>query len=283
MPSPFNPRIMRTIAVALFFSFLFFNDANAQTRETREVGTFTEISYRISGKLYLRQGSPQKVELEGDRETLSETETYLKGNRLVIGNRDNTHWFSWGSDRNKVNVYVTVENLDGIYVSGSGDLLAETTITATDLDLKVSGSGTMELQVDLSGDLEADISGSGDLKVKGNCRDLNSQVSGSGRLYVANSIDGTAKFGLSGSGKVLAAGKARLVKANVSGSGKVLAEGLETDRCEVNISGSGDVEINVKSELDARITGSGNVSYKGSPNHVNSHSSGSGKIRKIEG
>jgi len=256
----------------------------AQTKETRDVNTFREISYRVSGKLYLRQGSPQKVTIEGDDDAVREVETYLKGDRLIIENRDNDRWFSWTNDsRNRVNIYITVENIDGIYISGSGDLLAEGTIQSDNLDLRVSGSGSMELQVDVNGDLEANVSGSGDLRVKGKCRDLESRISGSGKVYIANAIEGTARFSMSGSGKVLAAGRANLVKASISGSGKLLAQDLVAERCEVNITGSGDVEINVKRELDARITGSGSVRYKGSPNHVNNHSSGSGKIRKIEG
>ncbi|GAB1445200.1 head GIN domain-containing protein [Flammeovirgaceae bacterium] len=274
---------MRTIITVIFASLLLSNQAIAQSKETRQVEIFREISYRVSGKLYLRQGSPQKVELEGNSEALSEVKTTVKGDKLIIENSNSNTWFNWSNDsRDRVNVYITVENINGLYVSGSGGLLAETTIKSDNLDLGVSGSGSMELQVEISGDLEANVSGSGDLKVKGNCRNLTSQVSGSGRLFVANSINETAKFGISGSGKVLAAGKAQVVKANVSGSGKVLAEDFVTDRCEANITGSGDVEINVKSELDARITGSGSVRYKGSPNHVNNHSSGSGKIRKIE-
>lgn len=275
---------MRTIAT-LVITFLLISSASlAQTKETREVGTFTEISYRTSGKLYLRQGSPQKVVLEGHEDALRETETYLKGDRLIIGNRDNYRWFSWGNDsRDRVNVYITVENINALSVSGSGDLLAETVIKSGNLDLRISGSGSMELQVEVDGNLEASVSGSGDLRVKGKCRDLESKISGSGKVYIANAIEGTARFGLSGSGKVLAAGRANLVKASISGSGKLLAQDLVADRCEVNITGSGDVEINVKRELDARITGSGSVRYKGSPNHVNNHSSGSGKIRRIEG
>lgn len=275
---------MRTIATLALAVLMISNVSFAQSKETRDVSTFREISYRTSGKLYLRQGSPQKVVLEGNEEAIREVETYLKGDRLIIENRDNNRWFSWGNDsRDKINIYITVENIDAIYLSGSGDLLAENTIQSENMDLRVSGSGSMELQVDLNGDLEANVSGSGDLRVKGNCRNLDSSVSGSGKVYIANAIEGTAKFGLSGSGKVLAAGRAKVVKASVSGSGKLLAQDLVTDRCEVNITGSGDVEINVKSELDARITGSGSVRYKGSPNHVNNHSSGSGKIRKIEG
>ena len=81
--------------------------------------------------------------------------------------------------------------------------------------------------------------------------------------------------------KIQASGTANEVKTNISGSGKVLAANLETNKCEVRISGSGDVEINVKSELDANISGSGSVSYKGNPSHVNSHASGSGHVRKM--
>jgi hypothetical protein len=37
----------------------------------------------------------------------------------------------------------------------------------------------------------------------------------------------------------------------------------------------------VKNELDATISGSGSVSYRGNPSKVNSHASGSGKVRKL--
>jgi hypothetical protein len=52
--------------------------------------------------------------------------------------------------------------------------------------------------------------------------------------------------------------------------------------CDIRISGSGDVEVNVKESLEANISGSGSVTYRGNPAHVNSHSSGSGKVRKMD-
>jgi len=72
---------------------------------------------------------------------------------------------------------------------------------------------------------------------------------------------------------VVASGKAEQIKATISGSGKVLAADLEVSKCEVRISGSGDVVINVKDALDANISGSGSVTYKGNPSQVNSHAS----------
>ena len=116
---------------------------------------------------------------------------------------------------------------------------------------------------------------------EGHFESFESDVSGSGKVALAATIDGTADFGISGSGKIQASGTADQVKATISGSGRVLAADLQTNRCDVRISGSGDVEINVTNELDANISGSGSVSYRGNPKKINSHSAGSGKVRKI--
>lgn len=269
-----------TITPVLLAMLLFSAAAFGQSRETRKVETFTKISFRVPGKLYLRQGSTQKVEIEGKKDVLEEIETEVEGSRLVIGKEGK--WLNWDWDGDeKVNVYITMTNIEGLSVSGSGDLVGETKITAGNLDLNVSGSGSLKVDVDASGDVEADVSGSGDLEMKGKCRSFESDVSGSGSVKLDAAIAERADFGVSGSGKIYASGSSDNVKTSISGSGKVLAANLETNRCEVRISGSGDVEINVKNELDANISGSGSISYKGNPGKVNSHASGSGSVRKF--
>lgn len=252
--------------------------AQAQTKETRNVGTFTKIAFRVPGKLYLRQGSPQKVVIEGKKDILEKIETNVEGTRLVIENEDNK--WNWGSD-DHVDIYVTVKDVEGLSVGGSGDLIGETKITTNDIALNVSGSGSMKVEVEASGDMESDVSGSGNIELSGKCKSFNSDVSGSGKVVMSLTASGDADFGVSGSGKIEASGSASRVKASISGSGKVSASNLETNSCEVRITGSGDVEINVKNELDANITGSGNVRYKGNPSKINSHSSGSGHVRKL--
>lgn len=250
-----------------------------QNREVRNVDSFTKISFGFPGKLYLKQGSPQKVELEGDQDILKEVETEVSGSRLRIGKEGK--WFDWNTGDKKVTVYITVPNIEGVSVSGSGDIIGQSKIKANDLDLNVSGSGSLSLDAEANGDVEANVSGSGDMELKGHFESFESDVSGSGRVVLSAIIDGLADFGISGSGKIEAEGSADRVKTNISGSGKVLAADLETNRCDVRISGSGDVEISVKNELDANISGSGSVSYRGNPTKINSHASGSGKVRKM--
>ena len=267
-------RFLTLIALLLSTSVL-----TAQHREVRDVENFTKISFGFAGKLYLKQGSPQKVELEGNRDILEEIETEVDGGRLRIGKEGK--WFDWDFGNDKITVYITVPNIEGVSVSGSGDIVGQSKIRTDDLELKVSGSGSMELDVEAKGDVEADVSGSGNMNLRGHFESFESDVSGSGRVVLRANIDNTASFGISGSGKIEASGSADFVRTRISGSGKVLAADLETKRCEVRISGSGDVEINVISELDATISGSGSVSYRGNPKKVNSNASGSGKVRKI--
>jgi len=275
--------IMKKIAASLLFVLVAVAFAGAQDKREIKLDSFNRISFRAAGKLYLRQGSPQKVEIEGDRDYIEELDIRVEGNKLVIGKDNNWSFWNWDShDKDRVTVYITVPDINGVSVAGSGDVVGETKITSTGLDLSVSGSGNMQLEADVTGDLDADVSGSGHIDFKGKCRDFDSHVSGSGRVKMDLTIAERAMFGISGSGKIEVTGSAKEIKATISGSGEVRGARLVTDVADVRISGSGGVEISVNKELDANISGSGSVRYSGNPAHVNSHSSGSGSVRKVD-
>ncbi len=267
---------MKYLAFIALFSVTL---AQAQKKETRNVGSFTKVNFGFPGKCYITQGKAFNVELEGDPKVLEKVKTKVEGGRLSIASEDKWNW-SWGKD-DEIIAYVTLPEVEGLSVSGSGDLETRTAISARELTLRVSGSGNMQAKVNVSGDLEADVSGSGDLEVTGTCQGFDSDVSGSGNVNSTVVINGNASFGVSGSGKVTAAGTAPEVKISISGSGKVLASELEATKATVRISGSGDVEIGVKDDLDVTISGSGSVRYRGNPEKVNSHAAGSGSVRKM--
>ena len=251
----------------------------AQKKETRNVSTFTRISFRSSGVVYVKQGTPQKVEIEGSAEALERIKTRVEDGKLIIGPEEK--WMNWSWDSNDdVTVYVTVASIEALSVSGSGKMEVQTRVTANALDLNVSGSGSLKVEAE-AGEVDADVSGSGEMTLRGKYKSFSSDISGSGEIIMNASVAEKAEFEISGSGKVKATGTAQTVKASISGSGKVLGIDFQTDTCDVRISGSGDVEIGVKTELNARISGSGSVIYKGDPARVHSDASGSGKVRKI--
>lgn len=266
--------------ISLLFAglFLCLIIVSAQDRESRNVGSaFTKVAFQIPGKLYIRQGSTAKVEIQASKDLLSKIETKVDGSKLVIHSPGKWNW----TGNETATVYVTINNLEGLSVGGSGDVIGEGKFTTRDLQLGVSGSGSMEIEIEASGDLEASVSGSGELSVRGGAKSVHSQVSGSGRSNLSLNVSGEADFSISGSGKIEASGKATKLDASVSGSGKVLSADLEVNTAEIHISGSGNVETNVKEELDGRISGSGNIRYKGNPNRVNVNSSGSGNASKM--
>ncbi|MEJ1238671.1 head GIN domain-containing protein [Chryseolinea sp. T2] len=271
---------MKYFATCLMICMIVSSAVVGQSRQTKNVDTFTKISFRVPGKMYVRQGSPQKVEIEGDKDALEKTIVKVEGSKLIVGREGK--WSNWNfGDDDEVNVYVTVKDVNALNVSGSGDIIVETKIVTNELELNVSGSGNLKVEAEVSGPMEADVSGSGDLDVKGRCASLNSDVSGSGKVTAGVTVSKSAEFGVSGSGKVEASGSASDVRVSISGSGKVLASNMQTNTCNVRISGSGDVEISVKNEIDANITGSGSVRYRGEPSKVNSHATGSGSVRKM--
>lgn len=212
--------------------------AHAQ-KTTVEVEDFTKISFGVPGTLYLTQGTQNTVEIHADEETMERIEVVQEGGRLKIKTKNNYGWGSWNSG--KVTAYVTIKTLEGLSVSGSGGIVGKNTIKSGDIDLDVSGSGSIEM------DLTA--------------TDVNISISGSGEVS------------LNGSGK--------RADVDISGSGKVQGETFSVDVFEADISGSGTCYITANSEIDADISGSGSIYYKGNPDRVNSRSSGSGKVKKL--
>jgi hypothetical protein len=146
--------------------------------------------------------------------------------------------------KNKITVYVTVTKLTAVTLSGSGDIIGDGNFSYDGtIDCKVSGSGNIRLGLKKAG--QADIS-------------------------------------VSGSGKVILKGAAKTVNVKISGSGGVDCAELNSDDANVNISGSGDVKLFVNRSIDAGISGSGTVRYRGAATDIRKHISGSGTVRKVE-
>ncbi|NVK84054.1 MAG: DUF2807 domain-containing protein [Cytophagia bacterium] len=231
---------MRRISITLIL-ILFTSLAWSQTKETRDVGDFDFIAMNISGKVYISQGNKNEVIVEADDRDMDKIRTEVRGGRLSISTRDNGRWFKWGDGiEGRVNIYITLKELRGVSVSGSGDVISQNTIKTDDFEASISGSGDIEVELDARA-IESRITGSGNIELKGSAQ------------------------------------RARL---GISGSGKYFAEELKVDDYNVTISGSGRAAINTNGELDVRISGSGSVYYSGNPTGVNTNVSGSGRVRR---
>jgi len=227
-----------TLLSLLVLAFLLASsDSYSQKKEERNVPEFKEISLGISGDLYFTQGSPQKVVVEADESVLNKLLTEVRDGVLKI------KFENWGMSLNKpVTIWVTAPEVNGLYISGSGKIIAEGKVSTPDISLKISGSGKLTLN-----DLTASTS--------------EVAISGSGDMYLTGSGD--------------------KMEIAISGSGNIFGDKFSVTGCEIAISGSGGCKIDATGKLEARISGSGDICYYSSP-QIDANVSGSGKVRKCE-
>ena len=89
---------------------------------------------------------------------------------------------------------------------------------------------------------------------------------------------------ISGSGEVLVdEGRVSDFQGKVSGSGDLEMSEVRTDRASLRISGSGSGMIWAEKSLEARVSGSGEVGFRGQPEDVNTSVSGSGNVHSLSG
>jgi autotransporter translocation and assembly factor TamB len=205
-------------------------------KETRKVAPFTELTLSVSADLHLTQGDEHRLVLEGDEDELSKVETEVRGGQLRI-KYDSP--FNFGK-HDRITIHVTMKDIEGLGVAGSGKIEAVTSIEADVLELDLTGSGDIVIDNLKADELESEISGSGDI-----------QVGGSRQL--------------------------QKMECDITGSGDFDAEDLEAKEAEIEISGSGQCKVAVVERLDVEITGSGKVWYKGQA-AINADISGSGEV-----
>ncbi len=139
-----------------------------------------------------------------------------------------------------IHITVPIESINSATLSGSGDIVGKTTLKASNFTTNMSGSGDITLAIE------------------------------------ANSVTAT----MSGSGDIRLSGKTSDLEIRISGSGDIKSYDLEAEFVEVTISGSADVEVTANQALKARVSGSGDIRYRGNPKKLDSKTSGSGDISK---
>ncbi|MFK8009051.1 MAG: head GIN domain-containing protein [Saprospiraceae bacterium] len=199
------------------------------------INEFTGVKSRGSSQVYITQGNDFKVEVEGQQNIIDNIETDIQNGVWEIEFEDCQR------DFDELKIYITMPEIKSLEVSGSGDLFGQDVFVVENINLKVDGSGSIDVAVDGATDVDARISGSGTIKLTGTTNYLGSKISGSGDLE---------------------------------------AYDLEANICNIKIAGSGDAEVTVNDELDVKIEGSGDVYYIGNP-IINVDITGSGDLKNM--
>ncbi len=187
--------------------------------ETISLPSFSGINLEISAQVFIKQGPVQEVVVEGKGNIIDELERDVSNGIWEIETDRCVR------DIGDLKIFITLPDISSLRVDGSGDIISENTLVVNDVDLRISGSGNIDVAMEAD-DIDANISGSGRITLEGSADELEFRISGSGDLHAFDMPCRTA---------------------------------------DLNISGSGDAEVRVSDQLDVRISGSGDVFYKGNP------------------
>lgn len=105
------------------------------------------------------------------------------------------------------------------------------------------------------------------------------KIKGSGDVTLYDLQQAGLELEIEGSGDITACGQVARLDVSIAGSGDVDASELTVDRASLSIAGSGDIEAFVRSEVRARVAGSGDIVVHGNPPRRDHSVAGSGEIK----
>ncbi|MEE4176535.1 MAG: head GIN domain-containing protein [Bacteroides sp.] len=188
-------------------------------REVRETPSFTGVSVSSAIKLVVTQDEAYEVVVSADDNLLPYILTEVSGNSLRIGVEPFTSLRGY----KEITVYVTAPLFEKISCSGAAEVEGTGLLSQESLQIKCSGAGNVNLQVE-SSYLEVDGSGASDIRLEGTTRSL---------------------------------------QATVSGASDMKSFGLECLMAEVGLSGASDLQITVSENVTGKASGASSLNVRG--------------------
>ncbi|KAB2814640.1 head GIN domain-containing protein [Phaeocystidibacter luteus] len=205
----------------LAFAVLLTTLGMAQERRTLTTEEFTKIEISGSYTVFLRQGP--SCEVIAMSENFDDIEVEVEDGTLSIAH-DNDMW-EWSSDDDETRIYITVQNLSDIEISGAVTLESKNTIDATNLTVSTSGASEIYLSIDVSSlDLES-----------------------------------------AGASEITLRGKARSAEFELMGASEIEAFELIVNRMEIETMGASSARVHVLDTLEVEAMGASDIEYKGDP------------------
>lgn len=205
---------------------------------TKEISTNSYEGISITGSFYVSiiKGTEGKITVKAQENLIEYILIEVKNNELIIQTEKGFN-ISYSRD-SKIEITVPVQEISFVNLTGSGDIVSDFMLQATNFKVNLVGSGDIKIDINCS-DLEAKLSGSGDIKL---------------------------------------IGKTNQISAIVNGSGDISAFEIIAENAKAEVSGSGDVKVTCTEFIEARVSGSGDIEYKGKPKKQDTKVAGSGSI-----
>lgn len=144
------------------------------TVRTYELPTFTKIKAGGAFNVFISQSEKQNVRVETDSDNHDKIQLKVKNDFLII---------EGGGIRNarKLNIYVSIPQLNAIEASGASTFKGETALKMDQLMIEASGATNITLEI-YTNELNTEISGAADCKLSGTVKHHTCEISGAASL-----------------------------------------------------------------------------------------------------
>lgn len=184
------------------------------TTESRPVSGFTMVELSGTGELTIEKTGTESLSISAEDNLLPRLTSEVSNGTLSLGTEPNTTIVP----TKPITYSLTVKDLNGLAVSGSGNIQVQNVTTAA-LSIEISGSGTITASGAVN-DQDLEISGSGRYQAEQlTSKIANVRISGSGSASVLASE--ALDVQISGSGTLTYSGNPQ-IKQEISGSGKLI-------------------------------------------------------------
>ena len=132
----------------------------------------------------------------------------------------------------------------------------------------IQNRGKLEIRVSGPAHNRIALSGSGDIKLVNGIQtddNLSIKIQGSGDIAGNKISCNLLSLSINGSGDISLSGICKNAEYSINGSGDIQASELETENVTTSINGSGDISCYATESLKGRVSGSGEVAYRGEP------------------
>lgn len=225
------------------------NDTPSQVSEIEKVTAmqaFDKVNVEAPVNVILEQTGSNTVRVKGTNEQLEKMTIYVDKDGLTIDLKEyNQGLFDDLKNNFKgVTVFVTVDALKDIKITGAGDVTIPAALKSDDLNLHVTGAGDMNVAQLTCKNLDIKITGAGDMTMGAiNADAVTAKITGAGNVEVASLVAKSLDNKTTGAGNMEFKNmNVDVVKSHISGAGNVTLSGTVGSH-EEKITGVGSVDV----------------------------------------
>ncbi len=245
--------------------------------EFSQINGFSRVINESPADIRITLEEPFSIRFEGSSESRENMYITQDGDEIRILQRPGR--INRGF-RGSATLYISMPRLEYLHNGGTGDAAVQGVIRNSSLEIINSGTGDLAAQARVE-EFSAVLSGTGDMDLRVISEEADIRLTGTGDCRIAL-VSRNSSLTLTGVGDILAEGESERANLRLTGAGAFRGRNFSVDELSAALTGAGSALLRVREEIDARLTGVGNLSVIGSAEITELVQTGIGRLVRID-